>query len=137
VSGILAGGTDGFARYVGPVVGAVRLVRRPRSRGRTVAADFATVEDYIASFPADVRATLRQVRGAILAAVPGAGERISYQIPTVTLAGRSVVHYAAWTGHLSVYPIPTADDAFRQELAPYVAAKGTLRFPYGARCRTS
>ena len=46
---------------------------------------FASVDDYIGSFPPDVQLLLGKVRQAILAAVPGAGETISYQIPTVTL----------------------------------------------------
>ena len=47
----------------------------------------ATVDEYIASFPPDVRRTLTDVRAAIRAAVPGTEERISYGIPTFTLDG--------------------------------------------------
>jgi uncharacterized protein YdhG (YjbR/CyaY superfamily) len=39
------------------------------------------------------------------------------------------VHFAAWKHHLSLYPVPDADPAFAAELAPYLAGKGTLRFP--------
>ena len=54
---------------------------------------FATVEDYITSFPPDVQRTLEEVRSAIRAAVPGTEERIGYGIPTFTLAGRYVVYF--------------------------------------------
>jgi uncharacterized protein YdhG (YjbR/CyaY superfamily) len=63
--------------------------------------------------------------------VPAAGETISYQMPTITFNGRYLVYFAAWKHHLSLYPVPTADDAFEQELAPYRASKGTVKFPIG------
>ena len=44
---------------------------------------FGSVGEYIGSFPADVQAILEQVRRAILDAVPGAGETISYHMPTI------------------------------------------------------
>ena len=92
-------------------------------------ATFETVEAYLASFPDDVRPILEQVRTTIRAAVPGAEETISYDIPTFKLGGRPVVYFAGWKHHVSVYPIPDADQSLERELAPYRAAKGTLKFP--------
>jgi len=94
-----------------------------------VAGRFATVDEYLGSLPADVQVIVREVRRAALAAAPDAQDTIRYQIPTLTLADRSLVHYAAWTHHLSVYPVPRADAALRAELAAYETGKGTLRFP--------
>jgi len=90
---------------------------------------FGSVEEYIGSFPAGVGAILEQVRRAILGAVPGAGETISYQIPTVTLGGRPLLYFAGWKHHISLYPAPAGDEAFERRLAPYRSAKSTLRFP--------
>jgi uncharacterized protein YdhG (YjbR/CyaY superfamily) len=50
---------------------------------------FGSVEEYIGSFPAGVQPVLEQVRRAILDAVPGAGETISYHIPTITFGATS------------------------------------------------
>jgi uncharacterized protein YdhG (YjbR/CyaY superfamily) len=47
---------------------------------------FATVDGYIDSFPVDVKTILRTVRRTIRNAVPIAGETITYQIPTITMA---------------------------------------------------
>jgi len=94
-----------------------------------MAATFATIDEYISSFPDDVQIILREVRQAILNAAPAADEAISYQIPTITLSGRNLVHFAAWKHHIGLYPIPTADEAFEQKIAPYRAARGTARFP--------
>jgi len=90
---------------------------------------FETVEAYLASFPDGVRPVLEQVRQTIRTAVPGAEETISYDIPTFKLGGRAVVYFAGWKHHVSVYPIPQADEALERDLAPFRAAKGTLKFP--------
>jgi len=90
---------------------------------------FATVEEYVSSFPEHVQIILEEVRRTIRKAAPEADETISYQMPTLTLNGRSLVYFAAWKHHIGLYPIPTADEAFERELAPYRAAKNTVRFP--------
>jgi uncharacterized protein YdhG (YjbR/CyaY superfamily) len=90
---------------------------------------FATVDEYIRSFPNDVQDVLEEVRRTIHRAVPEGDEKISYQIPTVTLDGKYVVYFAAWKDHISVYPLPPGDDAFEREIAPYKSGKGTAKFP--------
>jgi uncharacterized protein YdhG (YjbR/CyaY superfamily) len=94
-----------------------------------VAHHIATIDDYISAFPADVQVILDNVRLTILDVVPGSGEAIRYQMPTITADGRSLVHFAAWKHHVSVYPVPTGDETFEQEIAPYRAATSTARFP--------
>ena len=90
---------------------------------------FATVDEYIGSFPASTQAVLEEIRRRIRSIVPDAGEVISYQIPAITVRGRHLVYFAGWKHHVSVYPLPDADDGLQQELAPYVAGKGTAKFP--------
>jgi uncharacterized protein YdhG (YjbR/CyaY superfamily) len=96
-----------------------------------VASKYETIDEYIASKPGEVQPTLEKVRQTLRKAVPGADEAISYEIPTLMLDGRYVVYFAAWKHHLSIYPIPETDEDFEKELAPYRAAKGTLKFPFG------
>ncbi|MEU4192570.1 DUF1801 domain-containing protein [Kribbella sp. NPDC026611] len=90
---------------------------------------FETVDEYIASFPADVQEVLREVRRTIHAAVPDAGEKISYQMPTITLDDRALLHFSAWKHHLSLYPVPPTSGALTMAIAPYRSGKGTLKFP--------
>jgi uncharacterized protein YdhG (YjbR/CyaY superfamily) len=92
-------------------------------------ADFGSVDEYIESFPADMQEILQQVRETIHAAVPGAGEKISYQMPTITLDGKYLMYFSGWKAHISVYPIPPMDDALAQQLGRYTSGKGTLAFP--------
>jgi uncharacterized protein YdhG (YjbR/CyaY superfamily) len=94
-----------------------------------VSSQFATIDDYISAQPSGVQFILDRVRSTIQSAAPGARERISYQMPTITLNGRDLVYFAAWKHHIALYPIPAADEAFERQLAPYRAAKGTLRIP--------
>jgi uncharacterized protein YdhG (YjbR/CyaY superfamily) len=94
-----------------------------------MAEQVATLDEYIASRPDDVQEILREIRSRLRMAVPEAGEMISYGIPTMTLHGRHLVYFSAWKHHIAVYPVPAADIAFEQEIAPYRAGKGTLRFP--------
>ena len=65
-------------------------------------ADPQTVEAYFAALPEATRTALREVRSTLLDAIPGAQEKISYGMPTLTLRGRSVVSFAGWAKHLSI-----------------------------------
>jgi uncharacterized protein YdhG (YjbR/CyaY superfamily) len=53
-----------------------------------VAEKFESVDDYIATFPADVQTVLQAVRETIYAAALDAQESISYQIPTFKIGDR-------------------------------------------------
>ena len=88
-----------------------------------------TVDDYVAALSDGAREVLAEIRRRANDAVPGAQERIAYGMPTIALGGRNVVHFAAWRRHVSVYPVPAGDAAFDREIAPYLASRGTARFP--------
>lgn len=90
---------------------------------------FTTIDEYIKSFPKDVQSVLQRLRQTIRESVPGAEETISYQIPTFKLKGRYLVYFAGWQSHVSVYPVPRGDAAFKKEIAKYQKGKGTLQFP--------
>lgn len=91
--------------------------------------NFASVDDYIATFPPDVQTVLQEVRDTIHAAAPGATESISYQIPTFSIGERPVVYLAGWKKHISLYPMPHLDEALGQQVAPYLSGQGTAKFP--------
>ncbi|NLS77592.1 MAG: hypothetical protein GXY76_10070 [Chloroflexi bacterium] len=86
------------------------------------------IDAYIARFAPEVQEILRRVRAVIREAAPDATEAIKYEIPTFVLHG-NLVHFAAFTNHLGFYPTPAGIEAFQEELAPYAAGKGTIRFP--------
>jgi uncharacterized protein YdhG (YjbR/CyaY superfamily) len=92
--------------------------------------DFKSANEYIAAQPKSAQKVLRQVRRAILQAVPQAEEVISYQIPAYRLNGRLVIYFAGWKKHYSLYPASDRlVEAFQNDLAGYQRSKGTIRFP--------
>ena len=95
-----------------------------------VKANVNAVDAYIAKQPVEARAVLQRVRRIIRKALPGAEEVISYQIPSYRLHGRSVVYFAGWKRHWSLYPVTEpVRAALGAELASYQVGKGTVRFP--------
>ena len=88
-----------------------------------------TIDEYISTFPADIRAILEKVRQAVQKAAPEAAEAISYGIPTFNLNGKHLVFFAGWKHHISLYPTPAGDEAFQQELSRYRRVKSTVQFP--------
>ena len=90
---------------------------------------FTTIDGYISTFPSDIQAILENVRQAIQKAAPEATETITYGIPTFNLNGKHLVFFAGWKHHISLYPLPAGDEAFRQAISHYKKAKGTIQFP--------
>ena len=88
---------------------------------------FRTIDEYIDTFPKDIQAVLKKIRKTIRKAAPMSEEAISYQMPTFKLNG-NLVHFAAYKNHIGFYPVPSGIEAFKGELLPYIAGKGTLRF---------
>jgi len=89
----------------------------------------ASVDEYIARFPPEVAEILERIRRLAADVVPGSGETISYQMPTVTIDGDALLYYAGWAKHIGIYPIPRFDGPLEAEVAPYRAAKDSLRLP--------
>ena len=90
---------------------------------------YTTIDEYLATFPAEIQARLREVRETIRLAAPEATERIAYGIPTFYQAG-NLVHFAAYKNHLGFYPTADGMAAFADELAEYKHAKGSVQFPH-------
>jgi uncharacterized protein YdhG (YjbR/CyaY superfamily) len=89
---------------------------------------FKTIDEYLSMFPKETREILENLRKHISKLVPNAKETINYNIPTFKLHG-NLVHFAAFEKHIGFYPTPSGIDAFKEELAPYKPAKGSVKFP--------
>ena len=90
-----------------------------------------TVEDYLAALPDDRRAVVEEMRRTINDAAPDAEESIAYDMPALrSHGGQFLVSYAAYKKHYSLFPASDAVvEALGEELKPYLAGKGTIRFP--------
>lgn len=93
------------------------------------ASAFATIDEYISMYPSDIQALLQKVRVVIKESAPEAVEKISYQMPTFALYGNNLVHFAAFKHHIGFYPGANGIAVFKDELAAYKGAKGSVQFP--------
>ena len=75
----------------------------------------ATVDEYIAGFPAEVQPILFRVREAILSQVPNPEEKIRYGIAAIMLGGRYALHFAGWKKHVGLYPFHGSTVSLRQK----------------------
>jgi uncharacterized protein YdhG (YjbR/CyaY superfamily) len=88
-----------------------------------------TVDEYLASVPEPARSTLQRIRAVIRSAVPQeATETISYGMPVFKYKG-SLVWFAGFSDHCSLFPTASVIRAFQNELKGYKTSKGTIRFP--------
>jgi len=88
------------------------------------------VREYFASLPPDVRRKLKSIRSQVRAAAPDAVEHFSYGIPGFKLDDKTLVWYAAYRNHVSIYPMGEAiRSKYARELTGLKTAKGTIQFP--------
>ncbi|MBI5950561.1 MAG: DUF1801 domain-containing protein [Chloroflexi bacterium] len=89
---------------------------------------FNSIDEYIGSFPQETQRILEEIRAVIKTAAPEAEEKISYQMPTFFLKG-NLIHFAAFKNHIGLYPTPSGTEAFKEEIAKYKNAKGSIQLP--------
>ena len=77
------------------------------------------------------------MRAAIRSAVPrDATETISYQMPAFKTS-KVLVWYAAFANHVSLFPGGSVLEQFKDELASFKTAKGTVQFQLNRRLPTA
>jgi len=91
----------------------------------------ATVDEYIAGFPAGTQKLLKQLRATIKKAAPGAEEIISYMMPAYKYKG-VLVYFGGYAHHIGFYPTGSGIEHFKKEIAGYKSSKGTVQFPLDA-----
>lgn len=87
-----------------------------------------TIDEYIASFPAETQILLEQMRSIIQKAAPKAEECISYQMPAYKLHG-ALVYFAGYQKHIGFYPTSSGIRVFQDEISNYKNSKGAVQFP--------
>jgi uncharacterized protein YdhG (YjbR/CyaY superfamily) len=89
-----------------------------------IMAAYNTIDEYIDTFPENVRTMLNQLRQIIQETAPEAQETINYQMPTFTLHG-NLVHFAAFKNHIGFYPTPTGIKPYKRT-GSLPVAKGSV-----------
>jgi uncharacterized protein YdhG (YjbR/CyaY superfamily) len=88
----------------------------------------ATIDEYLALAPENVRPILARIRQVVAEAVPSATECISYKMPAFRL-NKTFLYFAAFKGHVGLYPPVSGSPTLQRKLARYRGEKGNLRFP--------
>ena len=86
------------------------------------------IDAYISDFPESTQKLLQEVRSIVKQAAPLAAEVISYGMPAFRQDGM-LVYFAAFKNHIGFYPIPSAIDAFKEDLSAFKCTKGSVHFP--------
>ena len=89
---------------------------------------FNTVDEYIATFPKDVKEILDNLRKVIKETAPEAQEAISYNMPGYKLNGM-LLWFAAAKNHIGLYPTASPILFFKEALKEYKTSKGAIQFP--------
>lgn len=92
----------------------------------------SVVGEYLDGLADDARPIVLAVLDAVRAGLPGAEERIRYGMPAVMLDGRYALHVGGWKKHVGLYPVGPLPPELEREVAPYRAAKDTVKFDYAA-----
>jgi|GEM_PF-611950 uncharacterized protein YdhG (YjbR/CyaY superfamily) len=105
--------------YSNPALGGIHMATGTMTPG------FA---EYGAAFPLRVQMILKKIRATVISAAPHAQELISYRMPAFAQDG-ILVYFAAFKGHIGLYPPVSGDARLEKRLAVYAGPKGNLRFP--------
>jgi uncharacterized protein YdhG (YjbR/CyaY superfamily) len=106
-----------------------KLGKRASSAKTKGSAAPRTVDEYLARVPEPANGTLMKIRATIRSAVPAeAIETLSYGIPAFKYNG-TLVWYAAFATHCSLFPTAAVIEKFRSDLKGYPLSKGTIQFP--------
>jgi uncharacterized protein YdhG (YjbR/CyaY superfamily) len=91
----------------------------------------ATIDEYIAQYPVEVRSILERIRALIhrLSSQP-VSEQIKYGMPAMVIEGRHTIYIAAWKKHVGFYAVQKAPSALERDLEEYRSDKDTVKFPF-------
>lgn len=91
--------------------------------------EFKNVDQYIESFPTEIKDILRVLRSVVLKNAPNAVEGISYGMPAYKTNKKPLLYFAAFKNHIGLYATPTGHTQFAGELSKYKQGKGSVQFP--------
>ena len=87
------------------------------------------VDKYIIGFPVEVQEQLSIIRRLVFELTPQVTERISWGMPSYSLNGKFLVHFAGFKKHIGFYINLEELTPFKEKLTAYKTSKGTIQFP--------
>jgi uncharacterized protein YdhG (YjbR/CyaY superfamily) len=64
----------------------------------------SVIDDYLGDLPGPQRRELARIRDIVKRVVPDAEEVLAYRMPTLSYAGKYLIHFAAFKRHMSIFP---------------------------------
>lgn len=89
---------------------------------------FDSVDEYIENFEGLSKERLIEMRNLVQRQLPGAEERISYNIPAYFIDKKLIVYFAGFRNHIGMYPGRTSSDAYNSLAKKYAHGKSAARF---------
>lgn len=89
----------------------------------------SVIDEYLKDHATETqKVELERIRKIVHDLVPDATEAISYAIPTFKYNGKNLIHFAAFTHHMSIFPTASPIAGLKDKLKPWATAKGTIQF---------
>lgn len=102
---------------------------KPKAKPAPATGKADSVDEFLARLPADQRQALQNLREQLLAAIPGAEETISYQVPMFKYKGRGLLSISARPSHCSLHLMsPPLAKALGDKLRGHKLAGVTIHF---------
>ena len=86
------------------------------------------IDEYLHNLTEQERNALEHIRQIVREEVPSAEECSSYGIPGFKFNGKYLLGFAAFKGHLSLFPTSGPIAQLKDKLKGYKLAKGTIQF---------
>ena len=87
------------------------------------------IDKYIIGFPTEVQEQLNIIRRLVFELAPQVTERICWGMPSYSLNGKFLVHFAGFKKHIGFYISLEELTPFKEKLTAYKTSKGTIQFP--------
>lgn len=88
-----------------------------------------TIDEYIHTFPDEIRAKLEEITQIIRKAIPDAHEELKWNQPAF-VDERILVMFGGFKNHIGFYSTPSSLQEFEDELADFKTGMGSVQFPY-------
>src|SRR6478672_12009569 len=90
-----------------------------------------SVDEYIASFPANQKPNLEELRELVRSTLPDTDEVLKWGAPAaVEKDGMILAIYSGHKKHMNFVVTPSTKQAFEKESAEYVTGKGSVQLSY-------
>lgn len=86
------------------------------------------ITSLIKRHPVNQAKVLTELRALIKKLVPGATDKIFYQMPSFELSGVILLSYEGFKEHSSIFPGPEVIKVLGEDLAKYKTSKGAIQF---------